>query len=61
MVSVSELCLAVKRGELENVRLFLSQGASVNESDENGDSVLHWAVFCGHSQVVDELMSLGAD
>ena len=61
MVAVSELCLAVKQGNLDSVKVLLSNGTSVNEKDENGDNALHWAVFRGHTRLVEELMARGVD
>lgn len=37
------LCLSVKSGNYDLVRLLIDHGCSVNQADCNGQSALHWA------------------
>ena len=50
----SATCL--KRNSLEITKLILSVGAEVMESDNDGNTALHWAVRGGNSDVVHTLI-----
>jgi len=51
---------AVRRGELEQVRMLLDQGADIEEESQ-GSSPLYGAVISGHRGVALELIRRGAD
>ena len=53
--------MAVRKGDEEKVRNLLESGANANEVDDNGDNALHWAVFCGHTDLCEVLLQRGAD
>jgi len=52
------LTRAAEAGELKRVKTLLQYGADVNV---RSDYAFHWAVNHGHAQVVDLLLSYGAD
>jgi Ankyrin repeats (3 copies) len=52
---------ACKRGEAEQARLLLGKGASVNATDSNGWSPLHWACRSGHMSTVRLLIESGGN
>lgn len=41
--------------------LLLEQNVSLNEVDDNGDPVLHWATYYGHTNNMRKLIDAGAD
>ena len=53
--------MASKKGIVEVVKLLLSHGASVNETNDHGDSPLMFASENGHIDVVALLLSHGAN
>ncbi|MHA1598979.1 MAG: ankyrin repeat domain-containing protein [Alphaproteobacteria bacterium] len=57
----ANLMEAAKRGIVAAVIGFLSRGADANASDDNGGTVLHWAVAHGSLDVVSVLIKVGAD
>ena len=52
---------AAYKGYPACVDLFLQWGASVNGSDENGFTALHWALVKGNSACIHHLIEHGAD
>lgn len=52
----SPMFVAVKNGRHEAIKLFLEKGADPNEVDIDGDSVLCYAVICGHIKCVKVLI-----
>lgn len=57
----ANLMEAAKRGIVPAVIGFLARGASPNATDDNGGTVLHWAVAGGSMDVVSILIMVGAD
>jgi len=57
----SSLHEAAERGDLQQVRLLLSEGLSVNARDDRQRTSLHWAVQEGHEPVAKLLVAGGAD
>ena len=57
----SELYRAVWTGDLETVKKLVAEGADANESDEEGNPLLHEAVWRGHTKVARALVDAGAD
>lgn len=58
----SVLMLAAQSGELANVRALIESGASVDRTDEHfGQTALMFAARAGHENIVDYLLSQGAD
>ena len=54
------LNIAVRYGDLKSVRLFVEQGADVDEGDCDGDTPLICASLYGHLDVVQYLVEQGA-
>ncbi|ODV65138.1 ankyrin, partial [Hyphopichia burtonii NRRL Y-1933] len=52
---------ACKKGDLADVKRFISLGADANESDFGGFTCLHEAALSGHTDVVKYLIKNGAD
>lgn len=52
---------AANRGDLSRVRVFVSQGADVNNKDAAGVTALHYAARNGHLEVAQFLLEKGAD
>ena len=46
---------------LKLCKIFLAIGKDVNERDGDGISALHYAVAYSHGDIVEELISSGAD
>ena len=55
-----KLLLAIARGEIDNVKSLIQQGANVNEKDKHGNSPLDIAKYRGHANVVEVLKQAGA-
>ena len=51
---------AATEGKHQNVRLFLTRGASPRTRDENGWTALHYAAGAGHAECVYHLLKAGA-
>ncbi len=47
------------RGSL--VEFLVANGADINERDENGRTLLYWAIRWGHEDVVELLVRAGTD
>lgn len=52
---------AAKKGNLDEVRRLIEDGANVNVKDENSDTPLYIAVGQGHKEIAELLISKGAD
>ncbi|KAK6463035.1 hypothetical protein DFJ63DRAFT_101423 [Scheffersomyces coipomensis] len=52
---------ACKKGSLEEVKNYISRGASANEKDFCGFTCLHEAALAGHTSIVKYLLDHGAD
>lgn len=59
----SDACGQILRryGDLEAAQDFLAIGKDVNEGDKGQRTALHYAVAFNHSDIVDELLSSGAN
>ena len=58
---VEHLHHAAANGEIEQVKLLISQGADVNVKDSAGQTPLHYAARKGHKEIVELLLAQGAD
>ena len=58
---IESLCDAAQHGRLEEVRMLLKRGTSVNESDTAGYLPLYYACANGHADIVHLLLEFGAD
>ncbi|RKP31469.1 ankyrin, partial [Metschnikowia bicuspidata] len=56
----SQLQRACKRGDVEEVRSLIAQGADPNECDFGGFTCLHEAALAGHTAIVEILIQEGA-
>ncbi|MBI5071042.1 MAG: ankyrin repeat domain-containing protein [Deltaproteobacteria bacterium] len=56
----SALWAAAAGGDLECVKLGLDSGFEIDQADDDGWTMLHYASSGGHSQVVRELLGRGA-
>ncbi|WP_264705088.1 ankyrin repeat domain-containing protein [Wolbachia endosymbiont (group A) of Gymnosoma rotundatum] len=54
--NTDELLEAAKSGNINEVNRLISEGASVNATDQNGNTPLHWAAKNGHEEVVESLL-----
>jgi len=52
---------AVKKGDIEQVKLLISEGADINGRDPNAQSALNLAVAGGHKDMVELIIEKGAD
>jgi len=52
---------AAAEGDLEQVKLHISNGADVNAKDQRGRAALHRAAYAGHVEVMRLLIEHGAD
>ena len=52
---------AAKKGDIEAVKQHLAAGADVNYRNKNGDTLLNYAAFLGHKEIVELLIENGAD
>ncbi len=57
----AELFKAVIKGDLESVQQYIKNGASVNTSENNGDTVLIYASQIGNSEIAKLLLENGAN
>ena len=58
--AIESLHKAAADGDIEQVKLFISKGANVNERDSWGKTPLHYACEKGYTEVVELLISRGA-
>lgn len=62
MNDLEELMNAVKRGDLQRVRIMLDlKGQLAHKKDKTGATALHYATMYGHRQVAELLIQCGAD
>ena len=59
--SVSALCDAARRNQLDTAAMLLDDGADVDGRDRRGSTALHLAARAGHAAMVDMLLDNGAD
>ena len=59
--TLSSIQMAAYQGDLVKVKRFLEQGLSVDSRDSEGHTALHFAVLRGKRDVVEFLLSQGAD
>ncbi|KAK7099773.1 uncharacterized protein [Littorina saxatilis] len=59
--SPADLHAACKKGDVEQVKVILCQGVSVDGKDDKGNSPLHTAIREGHAELVSLLAQLDAD
>jgi len=52
---------AAANGEIERVKLLISEGADVNVKNNDGQTPLHYAARKGHKEIVELLLAHGAD
>ena len=52
---------AIKRGNTEDVKLFLNQGADPNKLNYYDETSIHWASYGGNTEIVKLLLKNGAD
>lgn len=55
------LCLAAGQGNCEQISILLDEGCDINALDEDGLSVLSWAIHNYQVEAVQLLLELGAD
>jgi len=58
---ISSIHLSAYQGNLSNLKILLTRGASASEKDETGFTALQAAAAGGHRDVVEYLISQGAD
>ncbi|KAF7893765.1 hypothetical protein EAF00_007279 [Botryotinia globosa] len=61
MTKNSPMFVAVENGRHEAIKLFLANGADSNDVETDGDSLLCYAVTCGHTECVKVLIEHGAE
>jgi hypothetical protein len=55
-----KLLLAIARGDIDNVKNLINQGANVNRKDNHGNSPFDITKYRGHTNVVELLKQAGA-
>lgn len=60
-LSVKDLYIAIKLGDIEGLRTLLGAGHDINMQNERGVSLLHYAIESKQEGVVRELLELGAN
>ncbi len=59
--NVIQLGIAVRNGDIDQIKYLIKQGADVNARDRNGNTALHGAVYKGHKEIVNLLLVREAD
>jgi len=59
--NVIQLGIAVRNGDIDQIKYLIKQGADVNAKDRNGNTALHGAVYKGHKEIVNLLLVREAD
>lgn len=52
---------AAERGDIDEVKHLINEGADVNAKDVYEKTPLHWAAEKGHKEIVEILLKKGAD
>ena len=52
---------AIRKGDVEQVKLLFSEGSDVNEKDDKGMTPLHYAAYYGQREVAKVLIAKGAN
>jgi len=61
-MSVEDLCVAARVGDLKRVQEILKEGkVDINKKDKNGNTALIWASQEGHIEIVKSLLANGAN
>jgi len=60
-VKVDHIHQAASNGEIEQVKLLISEVADVNVKNKEGLTLLHWAARDGHKEIVELLLAHGAE
>jgi ankyrin repeat protein len=55
------LLIAAKSGDIDQIRKLADQDVLVNYTDYEGKTSLHWAARNGHTDVIPQLVQMGAD
>lgn len=65
VVEVRKICIAIlsslRNGTPELIRLLVDNGADIEETDLNGETLLHKAALFGNRKMIDYLISCGLD
>ncbi|WP_253302358.1 ankyrin repeat domain-containing protein [Wolbachia endosymbiont of Psylliodes chrysocephala] len=56
--NTAKLLEAAKNSDIDEVRRLISEGASVNATDQDGKTPLHWAARNGKKEVVEALLKV---
>jgi len=57
----SDIEAAIRKGDLDEVRQLIEEGANIDTKDETGATPLHWAADASHTGIAELLISKGAD
>ncbi|WP_410542724.1 ankyrin repeat domain-containing protein [Wolbachia endosymbiont of Tetranychus urticae] len=57
----SKLLNAAERGDIDEVKHLINEGADVNAKDVYEKTPLHWAAEKGHKEIVEILLKKGAN
>jgi ankyrin repeat protein len=57
----AELFLAVRENDVEQTKMLLALGANPNVTNERGETPLHWSANRGRVEMIELLLSSGAD
>jgi ankyrin repeat protein len=52
---------AIKKGDVEKVKLFISEGSDVNEKDDKGMTPLHEAAYYAQKEAAKVLIAKGSE
>ena len=51
---------AARKGDIEQVRQLIKDGADVDQQNDDGQTALMWVAFNGHKECLRELLNAGA-
>ena len=60
-VELEALIDAAKKGNIEDIKQHLAAGGDVSFRNKNGDTMLNYAAYLGHKEIVELLVENGAD
>ena len=60
-VELEALIDSAKKGDIEGIKQHLAAGGDVSFRNKNGDTMLNYAAFLGHKEIVELLVENGAD